>query len=223
MTPLVLEMSKLTGDGLNGAIWFDMGALSSDEVTITPDDLNDRWPFERCAIVFRDADGNKGLMLAAQRNGATVLTSWLIGERHVLRRGQMAQYCVIDDQVYMEGGMTAFASPEVAIACEFLRRMRAAGTQAYDVSIPNTATNRRKLAEGKRPSTYAWRTIEVAPTPPRKPSAGGTHASPRLHERRGHWRRLHSGDSVWVRPCLVGDPDRGVVEHDYRVSAEMPS
>lgn len=33
----------------------------------------------------------------------------------------------------------------------------------------------------------------------------------------GHWRHLHSGDVVWVRPCLVGDPKRGVVEKDYRV------
>lgn len=221
MTPLVLEMSRLAGPALDGAVWFDMGALSSDDVTITPEDLSDRWPFDRCALVFRDAEGNKGLMLAAQSNGATVLTSWLIGERKVLRRGQMAQYAVIDSQVYMDGGMTAFASPEVAIACEFLRRMRGSGTEAYDRSIPATATNARKLREGKPPSTYAWRTIVVAPTPPRRPAAGGTHASPRLHERRGHWRRLHNGDSVWVRSCLVGDPDRGVVEHDYRVSAEV--
>jgi hypothetical protein len=117
----------------------------------------------------------------------------------------------------MDGGMVAFQSPEVAVAIEFLRRMRAAGTHAYDRSIPDTATNRRKLSEGKPPSTYAWRTAVVAPTPPRKPSAGGTHASPRLHERRGHWRHLHSGDAVWVRPCLVGSPERGVVEKDYRV------
>lgn len=217
MTPLVLEMSKLAGPALDGAMWFDLGPLSSEEKTITPEELNDRWPFDRCALVFSDADNNKGLLLAAQRNGATVLTSWLLGERRVLRAGHMAQYCVVDGQVYMDGGMVAFQSPEVAIAIEFLRRMRAAGTHAYDRSIPDTATNRRKLSDGKPPSTYAWRTVVVAPTPARKPSAGGTHASPRLHERRGHWRHLHSGDAVWVRPCLVGSPERGVVEKDYRL------
>jgi hypothetical protein len=217
MTPLVLEISKLAGPALDGAMWFDLGALGGDEQTITPEGLNDRWPFDRCALVFCDGDGNKGLMLAAQRHGATVLTSWLLGERKVLRAGHMVQYYVAEDQVYMEGGMVAFQCPEVAVAIEFLRRMRAGGTHAYDRNIPDTATNRRKLSEGKPPSTYAWRTVVVAPTQPRKLSAGGSHASPRLHERRGHWRHLHSGDAVWVRPCLVGSPERGVVEKDYRV------
>jgi len=217
MTPLVLEISKLAGPALDGAMWFDLGTLSGDEKTITLDGLNDRWPFDRCALVFRDGEGNKGMMLAGQRNGAIVLTSWLLGERKVLRAGHMVQYCVIDDQVYMDGGMVAFQCPEVAIAIEFLRRMRASGTHAYDRSIPDTHTNRRKLSEGKPPSTYAWRTVVVSPTPPRKPSDGGTHASPRLHERRGHWRHLRSGEIVWVRECLVGSPERGVVEKDYRV------
>lgn len=218
MTPLVLEMSKLAGPALDGAMWFDLGTLSGDEQTITPEDLNDHWPFDRCALVFRDVDGNKGLLLGGQHSGATVLTSWLLGERKVLRAGHMVQYYVADDRVYMDGGMVAFQSPEVAIAIEFLRRMRACGTQAYDRSMPDTYTNRRKINEGKPPSTYMWRTVIVAPTPPRKPSADGTHSSPRLHERRGHWRHLHGGDVVWVRPCLVGSPERGVVEKDYRVT-----
>jgi hypothetical protein len=37
---------------------------------------------------------------------------------------------------------------------------------------------------------------------------GGTHASPRPHQRRGHWRRATLGTGtehlVWVRPTVVG-------------------
>ena len=33
---------------------------------------------------------------------------------------------------------------------------------------------------------------------------GGTHASPKLHWRRGHVRKLASGKMTHVRPCLVG-------------------
>jgi hypothetical protein len=33
---------------------------------------------------------------------------------------------------------------------------------------------------------------------------GGTHASPRLHWRRGHVRRLANGKITNVRPTLVG-------------------
>lgn len=43
----------------------------------------------------------------------------------------------------------------------------------------------------------------------------GTHASPRLHWRRGHVRRLPSGEITNVRPCLVGSADLGRVDHDH--------
>ena len=32
---------------------------------------------------------------------------------------------------------------------------------------------------------------------------GGTHASPRPHDRRGHPRHLKSGRTVWVRDCKI--------------------
>ena len=32
---------------------------------------------------------------------------------------------------------------------------------------------------------------------------GGAHASPRMHWRRGHVRKLESGKMTHVRPCLV--------------------
>lgn len=42
----------------------------------------------------------------------------------------------------------------------------------------------------------------------------GGHASPRLHWRRGHIRRL--GDrTTWVRASLVGKSENGVIVHDY--------
>ena len=33
---------------------------------------------------------------------------------------------------------------------------------------------------------------------------GGSHASPRPHARRGHWRRTRSGGRTWVRPARIG-------------------
>lgn len=46
---------------------------------------------------------------------------------------------------------------------------------------------------------------------------GGSHASPRWHLRRGHWRQLADGRRVFVRECAVGDPSRGGVVKDYQV------
>ena len=45
---------------------------------------------------------------------------------------------------------------------------------------------------------------------------GSTHAAPRLHFRRGHWRQLET-KQVWVRWCLVGDENKGIVDKEYRV------
>ena len=47
---------------------------------------------------------------------------------------------------------------------------------------------------------------------------GGTHASPRWHERRGYWRTMKkSGKRVWVRACEVGSKSNGMVYKDYEV------
>lgn len=52
-----------------------------------------------------------------------------------------------------------------------------------------------------------------------KAPAGGAHASPRWHIRRGHWRTLSNGRRVFVRECAVGDSTVGGVLKDYEVAA----
>lgn len=46
--------------------------------------------------------------------------------------------------------------------------------------------------------------------------SGKTHASPRQHLRRGHIRRLSSGN-IWVNSCVVGDPTKGMIAKQYAV------
>ena len=50
----------------------------------------------------------------------------------------------------------------------------------------------------------------------------GTHESPALHWRRGHWRTLHRATEAetktWIRKCLVGDPERGYIAKNYRLT-----
>jgi hypothetical protein len=43
------------------------------------------------------------------------------------------------------------------------------------------------------------------------------HASPRQHLRRGHIRRIESGN-IWVNSCVVGDSSKGVIEKQYKVN-----
>lgn len=48
------------------------------------------------------------------------------------------------------------------------------------------------------------------------PGSGGTHRSPRLHFRRGHWRHYESF-KTWVKWTLAGDPDLGFIDKHYKL------
>jgi hypothetical protein len=54
---------------------------------------------------------------------------------------------------------------------------------------------------------------------PKSAWKGGAHASPRFHQRRGHWRRTPSGKTIWVSPASVGNPANGVVSKEYQIVA----
>jgi hypothetical protein len=96
-------------------------------------------------------------------------------------------------------------------------------SEAYVPVIKPTFTNRRKIAQGKLPA-YEWRTVIIEPVKgQREQHQGGTHSSPRLHDRRGHFRRLKSGKNVWVNACKVGDAARGIVFHDYKIDTQCAS
>jgi hypothetical protein len=45
---------------------------------------------------------------------------------------------------------------------------------------------------------------------------GDTHKSPRLHFRRGHWRHFQT-HKTWIKWMLVGDPELGFVDKEYRL------
>lgn len=59
------------------------------------------------------------------------------------------------------------------------------------------------------------------PIKPKQQSQGGTHASPRFHRRRGHYRTYHRGEryenKIWIAPMAVGDPQGPKITHDYIV------
>lgn len=101
--------------------------------------------------------------------------------------------------------------------CGILGLLAAQGVRSTHQKGPSFI-NRQRAAKGKLP-IYSFWWVDVDPTVLRMPGIknGGSHATPRLHLRRGHIRRLASGALVNVRPCLVGSPELGVVEKSYRV------
>lgn len=78
--------------------------------------------------------------------------------------------------------------------------------------------NQKKLRKGKTP-LIEFRLISITgKEQPKTPSTThDTHASPRQHWRRGHWRTYKSGKRTWVEPMLVGDEANGKIIKDYAV------
>lgn len=79
--------------------------------------------------------------------------------------------------------------------------------------------NKKRHMKGKQPFfTYKVLQLSDERREGGKGGVGGSHASPRMHLRRGHLRRLES-KVIWVRPSMVNAGSNvGVVLKDYAVS-----
>lgn len=79
---------------------------------------------------------------------------------------------------------------------------------------PSKQSVRRAL--GRQPLFSTWTLeIDLQRTESEMPGHGGTHASPRLHLRRGHARQHKPGLWCWVQPHVVGDKSLGMIHKDY--------
>ena len=84
--------------------------------------------------------------------------------------------------------------------------------------------NVKKRIKGKS-QLFEWKTVEIKvnPEPKEYVSQGGTHASPKPHDRRGHQRRYKNGKVVFVRSSTVNKhkiETDGFIQHDYKVVAD---
>lgn len=81
--------------------------------------------------------------------------------------------------------------------------------------------NKQRAKKGK-PPVFEYRIVDIPAWALAKADGlGGTHASPRLHWRRGHERRIGEGRKTFVHAHLVGCADRGFIHKDYAVAPEV--
>ena len=106
--------------------------------------------------------------------------------------------------------------------CEviYMMTMNPTAVQA-NVSIPTKEEiekNKKRITKNKKPLIeFKLITIDGKKPDPLKAPPLGTHASPKQHWRRGHWRNYASGKSVFIDPMLVGDEKNGKIIKDYAV------
>ena len=100
-----------------------------------------------------------------------------------------------------------------------LGRLNAQGVERISVDPPEKVNVRRR----KRglPELVKYTTVKIAPYRPPLGRSGtrelDSYIPKRYHFRRGHVRHFHNGEKTWVRPCFVGTPEDGKVEHTYVV------
>ena len=99
------------------------------------------------------------------------------------------------------------------VTTSFVSLINSKSTQTT-VSEPPEKLNKARARRGKAPM-LSVRYVDVPAIESTARGTGGTHASPRLHWRRGHMRRL-ADRLVPVSPCLVGSAEAGTVQQIYR-------
>lgn len=181
-------------------------------------ELRDRGPDMRCQIVHARQlpDGIDAVWLALWRNPRR----WT--DVHVRLR-------------IADGGVAEFetnpAIPDEAFAGQCGEAAAAIVWRALAILATSAEVSERRIAPARskpfaRDGVRGWVWHQIAINPARLraaiPPQDGSHASPRWHLRRGHWRQLADGRRVFVRQCEVGDPARGGIVKDYTVETHEP-
>lgn len=231
-TPAIRETQKWLSKAdfpVGDFIWFDLSDAVPDQSALGATWLETcRPPFEQCMVVWRGPTKSheiyETIMIVKGDDPEEVITVLVYKGPYgsplralptlfyTIQDGKISYGPVDEDDPVdeLEAGLI------LALVAAWYRSM-VRGCLGYKPVARTSFTARRKAAQGK-PPTYDWKTVTIAATGEKSERKGGTHASPRQHDRRGHLRRLASGKSVWVRPCTVGDPSKGRVYHDYKIT-----
>lgn len=220
MTPLIAKMASQVWRVAERYQWFEFQIDDICRQTHVSAEMVARpLPFPKMAIVFYLGE-DPFLLLLNQKEEKTTCACLCLVKNKLME---------IDPFIYApspEGGVlvthlngTAFHPGNTICSCivwvsSFLSSLEKQPVTAY---IPTKRANQAKRIRQNKAPFYDWNTIVIEPPQPKALPQGGTHASPRWHERRGHWRNIKNNKRVWVRNCQVGDRAKGAIFHDYVV------
>lgn len=221
MTPLIQEFVSLNPEDSIKHHWFDMTDAYKRVQELSPEILSRPLPYPNTALVCAYED--KKALIFVSRSGELTGVIGFQTKKNGYEDFPAFMYIVKDGDVkvrHKDGSAfdyrTSPATGVLAFIAAFLESLDTSPATGYQ---PVKRANwEKKIRQGKVP-TYDWKTIVIEPSKPKNDPQGGTHASPRWHERRGHWRTMKkTGNRVWVKNCEVGDKTRGAVFHDYKVA-----
>ena len=237
MTPLVAKATAFVPELAAYYKWFDLSGMDftptesqnhmDNMITLSMGKL----PFERCAVTGIDLNNNQFVMLMECTPHEEFQEEWKLRVANFFE-GEI-QYCPVFSihprdprnsegiELYYEDlkkykdhkGAHKLCEISIALLCLFLKEL---DKKALVVGQPTASTNNAKrIRQGKKP-LFEWTTVTIEPRSAKNESLGGTHASPRLHDVRGHWV-VRNGNKFWRRAHKRGDASKGVIFHDYVV------
>lgn len=222
MTPRVAKFSRLS-EVADQSVWFDIGQIR-DESLILPDDQSHmmRMPYERICLVGADSAG-VDFVLAITCLNDYELVQFSFGLLQPSRKYGPYAYKMAENGLKL-GALDGYddlgkenVHGLVAVIHLFLTTINQNGSTAHIPTRVGTPAQQAKRARHGKAPLFDWHTVTIQPKQIKAEPQGSTHASPRMHDRRGHWRSLTSGKQVWVRNCKVGDATKGVVFKDYKL------
>ena len=222
MTPLIQKAVRMAPEP-ETAMWFDVGQMDRWDGGPVAIDLVLNLPFPRTGFVGYDQSGKDFALWLSQgvENVAVAGASMWHGKYMepfaYIKIDKGLKFYKKDKEISQED-----VRPVFRMVCAILVKLANQKSEAHMPLAKDTFLNRKRKEKGKPPVTFDWHTVEIGPWIGKHQPQGGTHSSPRLHDRRGHWRRIKTtGKVVWVKACKVGDASKGVVFKDYKVAETL--
>lgn len=199
--------------------WAKLLKGASDEKGNTLDLIDFRLPYQRCIFEVRIASRRLVVMMDEDEAGEIQFIiaidcgdCWFVGDRYPFKRF-IKEYV----QSYVESQNRApdnYVLDNVAAMCICLE----ANVIEVEVTRAPHKLNAARTKQGKLPLP-AHNTVSLARryriTNPTGRTNSQSQGKVRLHFRRGHWRH-YENHKTWIKWMLVGNPDLGFVEHEYR-------
>lgn len=245
MTPDAKKLYTVCGGERDKYIFFDVGPankyerMAGSSLEYIKDLLCHPLPFERVALLCPSEGDSSIAMFVHQENKHTHVYVGVYNVEQAKKYTSMAFHMWLDDEKefrmdYPPALLQSLKGPIEKLdqtAMWFARCwsgiMHTINTERIPGARPEVNPEYRKTLKYKMRKQrgqpmplehISWNTVELpAPVYVPKPHQGGTHASPRAHDRRGHFRTYASGKRVWVRNARVGDAALGIVLKDYEV------
>jgi len=157
-----------------------------------------------CFFLFNESDSGIGISMAMSR--------W--NKDDCFNHDYLLKYHHEQQAELSEAGLKSNLS-SIAIALKYIEIINCSNIELVN-NIPSKLKQDRAKKKGKK--LFEYKTLHIKQNTKRNINKSeGKHTSPRVHLRRGHIRKCHSGITTWVQPCVVGDKEKGMIHKDYKL------